>query len=57
MLKVYLHIQKEFGTVLGLQQAYIVMHFFCNIAIGCALDWSFEFKWMTANETDSDAFK
>ena len=44
--QVYLHIQKEYGVALGVQQAYVLGFFFCNIAIGCAMDWSFQFEWL-----------
>ena len=44
--QVYLHIQKEYGVALGLQQAFIIMHLFCGIAVGCAVDFSFDFDWL-----------
>eukprot|EP00747_Dinoflagellata_sp_TGD_P058720 gnl/TRDRNA2_/TRDRNA2_151247_c1_seq1.p1 gnl/TRDRNA2_/TRDRNA2_151247_c1~~gnl/TRDRNA2_/TRDRNA2_151247_c1_seq1.p1 ORF type:complete len:128 (-),score=8.95 gnl/TRDRNA2_/TRDRNA2_151247_c1_seq1:171-554(-) len=43
---VYLHIQKDFGIIMALQQAWMLEQSFCVIAVACALDLTFKFDWV-----------
>ena len=47
MLQVYCFQQREFGLVLAGQQAHILDNLFCTIAIGCAIDLSLDFSWLS----------
>ena len=46
LFKVYLFLQKEFGLIMAIQQAYLLDYLFCTIAIGCALDLTLKFSWI-----------
>jgi len=45
LLKVWVHVLKEFGMVLAIHQAYMLDTAFCQVEIACALDFTFKFDW------------
>ena len=47
LLQVYCFQQREFGFALASQQSHILDNLFCTIAIGCAIDLSLKFNWLT----------
>ena len=58
VFQIYLDMQKEYGLVFAVQQAYLIDHLFCSIVIGCVKDLTFQFDWiyMENNGTVLDAF-
>ena len=53
-LQVYCFQQREFGFVLAGQQSHILDNLFCTIAIGCAIDLSLKFSWLTVGYVQDD---
>ena len=50
LLHVYVHICKEYGNIFTWQTAYILKYLFCWISVGCALDLTFQFDWISNKE-------
>ena len=48
--KIFLHIQKEYGFVLAIQQAFFLEHCFCQLVVACASDFTFQFNWLFVDQ-------
>merc|ERR1711971_660771 len=40
------YLQKEYGMMLAVSQAYLIIHNFCVTIVACALDLTFKFNWV-----------
>ena len=47
LMQVYCFQQREFGFALASQQSHILDMLFCTNTIGCAIDLSLKFNWLT----------
>ena len=50
VLHVYIFLCKEYGRIFTWQTAFILKYLFCWISVGCALDLTFQFDWLTDAE-------
>ena len=48
---VYIFVCKAYGKIFTWQTAFILKYLFCWISVGCALDLTFQFDWLTDAET------
>ena len=47
-IKMYGYLQKEYGMMMSISQAYLMIHNFCVIIVACAMDLTFKFNWVYA---------
>ena len=40
------YLQKEYGMMMTISQAYLMIHNFCVIIVACAMDLTFKFNWV-----------
>jgi hypothetical protein len=45
-IKMYGYLQKEYGMMMSISQAYLMIHNFCVIIVACAMDLTFKFNWV-----------
>ena len=50
VFNVYIFLCKEYGKIFTWQTAFILKYLFCWISVGCALDLTFQFNWLTDAE-------
>ena len=46
-IKMYGYLQKEYGMMMSISQAYLMVHNFCVIIVACAMDLTFKFNWVS----------
>ena len=44
--KMFNYLQKEYGMMMSISQAYLMIHNFCVIIVACAMDLTFKFNWV-----------